>query len=419
MVLKDIHEPIANESRDILERRYLAERIYNRLLDESCPNVMGIYGGWGTGKTSLLNLVQERWQNSGNKNIQIEYMDAWNYEGNANLFVPVIVRMMSKRLALIPDWSSYFKRIATVALYMGTDLTLRAATGGNVKLNDIKSYEADMRESGMARASILDWEKLTDEVKDTQDVFSQLIEKANEAEHTTHIVFLIDNLDRCSPENVVSLLESIKNFLTIQGCTWIFAMDSEVVASYISRKYQGTKMDGTSYLDKIVPEQYHLSFYSEENDPRVFNLIYEVTGSTLTLNNEKRLPQIPRAMVPRRLKKSAAKFAEYFDGTNPDADRHTIFLLSLLYHTWPEFYERLSSPSLKHVGGILANFFRDSKNQEAGWGEYMPLPLDPDYKNNPDLNYFLQIAFPTYATDTEVAKEIHRAVNGLRRIGLP
>jgi hypothetical protein len=68
---------------------------------------------------------------------------------------------------------------------------------------------------------------------------------------------------------------------------------------------------------------------------------------------------------------------------------------------------------------MLANFFRDSKNQEAGWGEYMPLPLDSDYKNNPDLNYFLQIAFPAYATDTDVAKEIHRAVNGLRRIGLP
>jgi len=418
MILRDIHEPIQGESQDILERRYLAERIYNRLLDKACPNVMGIYGGWGTGKTSLLNLVQERSCASGNQNIRIETIDAWNYEGSSNLFVPVIVRMMSKRLALIPDWSSYFERIATVALYMGTDLALRAVTGG-VKLDDVKQYETDMRESGMTRISLLDWEKLTDQVAETQIAFNELIKRANENGNTNRIVFLIDNLDRCSPENVVSLLESIKNFLTIRGCTWIFAMDSEVVASYISRKYQGTRMDGTSYLDKIVPEQYHLSFYPEENDPRVFNLIYEVTGNNLTLNNEKRLPQIPRALVPRRLKKSAAKFAEYFDGTNPDADRDTIFLLSLLYHSWPEFYERLSSPSLNHVGGVLANFFKDSRDQEPAWGEYLPLPLDLDYKNNPDLKYFLQIVFPAYRVNMDVAKEIHRAVNGLRRIGLP
>lgn len=418
MILRDIHDPIQSESQDILERRYLAGRIYNRLLDESCPNVIGVYGSWGTGKTSLLNLLKAQCRDAGNTILQFEDIDAWNYEGSSNLFVPIIVRMMSKRLALIPDWSSYFGRIATVALYMGTDLALRAVTGG-VKLDEVKKYETDMRESGMMRVSLLDWEKLTDQVAETQIAFNELIKKANEKGNTNRIVFLIDNLDRCSPENVVSLLESIKNFLTIRGCTWIFAMDSEVVASYISRKYQGTKMNGTSYLDKIVPEQYHLSFYPEENDPRVFNLIYEVTGSNLTLNNENRLPQIPRAMVPRRLKKSAAKFAEYFDDTNPDADRDTIFLLSLLYHTWPEFYERLSSPSLKHVGGVLANFFKNPKDQEQAWGEYLPLPLGSEYTSDPDLIYFLQIAFPTYRLDIDVAKEIHRAVNGLRRIGLP
>jgi len=142
MVLRDIHEPIQGESQDILERRYLAGRIYNRLLDESCPNVMGIYGSWGTGKTSLLNLLKAQCRDAGNTILQFEDIDAWIYEGSANLFVPVIVRMMSKRLALIPDWSQYFERISTMALCMGTDLVLRAVTGG-IKLDDLKKYETD------------------------------------------------------------------------------------------------------------------------------------------------------------------------------------------------------------------------------------------------------------------------------------
>lgn len=417
----NIHDPILCESQDTLERRYLAERIFNRLISEACPEVIGIYGSWGTGKTSLLNLIQERWKKSADKIIQMEYVDAWNYEASATLFVPLVVRMMSRHLVTVmPDWSEYFKRISTLALYLGSDLALKALFSGT-GLDNIKKYKTDMQETGLAPVSLLDWEELTDKVEETQAAFKLLIEKSNEKRNSKRFVFLIDNLDRCSPENAVGLLESIKNFLSIKGCTWVFAMDSEVVASYISHKYEGTKMDGNSYLDKIIPVQYHLSFYPEESDRRVFSLIHEVTGGNIYLKDEKRLPQIPRVMVPRRLKKSAAKFAEYFDGSNLDADQDTIFLMSLLYHTWPEFYERLSSPSLRHVGGILANFFKNRQTEDKGWqwGDYSPLPLDEKFVADPDLIYFLQVAFPNHHDGVDAAKEIHRAVNGLRQIGLP
>lgn len=415
-----MHDPINGEQQDILDRRFLAERIFNRLVDESCPHAIGVYGNWGTGKTSLLNLILEKWNISGNKIVHLEYIDAWNYEGTANLFVPVIVRMMSNRLAFIPDWAEYFKRISTIALYMGTDIVLRNLTGG-ITQGDLKNYEADMKSTGLTRVSVMDWEKLSDTVEETQAAFKKLIDDISKKESSRKIVFLIDNLDRCSPENTVTLLESIKNFLTIDGCVWVFAMDSDVISSYIDRKYDGTKMDGVSYLDKIIPEQYHLSFLPEENDPRIFNLIYDVTGGVLTLNDEKRLPQIPRVLVPRRLKKSAEKFANYFDGTNPDADRDTIFLLCLLYHAWPEFYGRLSSPSIQHVGGILANFFKDdgSTQQNSIWEEYLPFSIDKKFSDDSDLKYFLRVAFPDYRVGLDLVRTIHRAVNGLRQIGLP
>jgi hypothetical protein len=419
---RSIHDPIFCQEQDILERRYLAERILTRLINDSCPEVMGIYGGWGTGKTSLLNLIREKWLKSGNQTIQIEYIDAWNYEGSTTLFVPVIVRMMSKRLALIPDWSEYFKRISMLALYMGSDVALRALPGG-LTLDDFKKYKTDMQETGLTRVSLLDWEELTDKVVETQTTFQQLIRKSNQKEKSKRIVFLVDNLDRCSPENAVSLLESIKNFLEIDGCTWIFAMDAGVMASYINRKYEGTTMDGNSYLDKIIPEQYHLSLFPEENDARIYDLIRSTTGRDLTLNDWKRLPLIPFVIVPRRLKKSAVKFAECFSSEMaPDADRDTVFLLCLLYHTWPDFYERLSSMLIDHVGGILANFFKNRKTEDLGWqwGDYSPLPLAAKYVDNQELMQFLQTAFPeAKRSPREMAASIQRAMLALRRVGLP
>ncbi|MCA2002661.1 MAG: KAP family NTPase [Chloroflexi bacterium] len=63
----NIHEPLTPTpecpegifQRDILDRHRLAERILNRLTEEDCPYALGIYGGWGTGKTSLLNLMKQ------------------------------------------------------------------------------------------------------------------------------------------------------------------------------------------------------------------------------------------------------------------------------------------------------------------------------------------------------------------------
>lgn len=417
-----VHEPILCEDEDILERRYLAERILNRLLNDSCPNVIGVYGGWGTGKTSLLNLIQEKWRNSGDTSIQIAYIDAWNYEGTATLFVPVIVRMMSKQLDFVPDWSEYFKRVSAMTMYLCSDVALRTISGG-VSLNEVKQYKADMQETGVSHVSLLDWEELTDKVLETQIAFQQLIQKSNRRAMSKRVVFLIDNLDRCSPENAVGLLESIKNFLSIDNCTWVFAMDSGVIASYINRKYEGTTMNGHSYLDKIIPEQYHLSFFPEENDGRIYELIRSATASGLTLDNWKRLPLIPYVIVPRRIKKTAIKFAECFSGaTAIDADRDTVFLMCLLYHTWPDFYERLSSGLLTHIGGILANFFKNRRTEDQGWqwGSYSPSPLGKKFVEDQELSQFLFTSFPDAKRNPEnVSLSIQQAMMALRRVGLP
>jgi hypothetical protein len=182
-------------------------------------------------------------------------------------------------------------------------------------------------------------------------------------------------------------------------------------------------MDGNSYLDKIIPEQYHLSFFPNENDSRIYKLIRSATGNDLTLNDWKRLPLIPYVMVPRRLKKTAVKFAECFSGSDlVDADPDTVFLLSLLYHTWPDFYGRLSSGLVNHIAGILANFFKNRKTEDAGWqwGNYSPLPLDKKFVDDQDLIQFLQTAFPdAKAAPEKVAISIKRALSALQQVGLP
>jgi hypothetical protein len=417
---RDVHAPIERVEEDLLGRSALAERIYTRLCSDDCPQAIGIYGGWGTGKTSLLNLLMEKWIISGNKSLQMEYIDAWQYESNGDLFVPIIVKLMAKRAAINPDLATYLKRVSLAVLYMGTDLALRSLT--RLELDDVKKYKDNIESDQINHISQLTWETFTDKVEETNRALAGLVKNISNDRGLSKLIFFIDNLDRCSPENTVRLLESIKNFLIVPGCVWVFAMDAGVVASYINRKYEGTTMDGNSYLDKIIPEQYHLSFFPQENDARIYDLIRSVTQRDLTLNDWKRLPLLPNTMVPRKLKKSAVKFSECFSGnTHFDADRDSVFLLSLLYHTWPDFYERLSSTLENHIGGILANYFKQNiVNEGWRWGVYVPSPLDKKFLDNQDLAQFLLTAFPdaTLFPDDTV-KIIQQAMRILREAGLP
>src|SRR5262249_11553464 len=75
-------------------------------------------------------------------------------------------------------------------------------------------------------------------------------------------VILIDDLDRCLPETVIAILESIKNYLTVKNCIFILGINPRVVYEGIRIKYRGMEIDGREYLEKII----NYSFYVPEPD---------------------------------------------------------------------------------------------------------------------------------------------------------
>jgi hypothetical protein len=246
-----------------------------------------------------------------------------------------------------------------------------------------------------------------------------MIQLASKANQNRRIVFLVDNLDRCSPENVVRLLESIKNFLHAPSCVWVFAMDSGVIASYIDHKYEGTRMDGNSYLDKIVPEQYHIPRVSADDMTRLhrfLTMVQPAHTAGLPVIDLREVPQLPEVLVPRRLLKSAHKFYEAYTsdsrlggGANPDL----VFLLILLYNTWPAFYERFSSGNVEHVRGILANF-TDKDQQTTG-----RIPISEKFTEDQALKHYLDHCFIHEQNADVICVTLVHCMMWLREVGLP
>ena len=75
-----------------------------------------------------------------------------------------------------------------------------------------------------------------------------------------NLIFLVDDLDRCLPENAIEVLEAVKLFLDVEGCAFVLALDEEVVERGIAHRYQAytsaaqghTPITGAEYLEKLI-----------------------------------------------------------------------------------------------------------------------------------------------------------------------
>ena len=69
----------------------------------------------------------------------------------------------------------------------------------------------------------------------------------------------IDDLDRCLPENAITVLESLKLFIGHANCIFVLGMDHSIVEAGIQTRYEGKiKIDGREYLDKIIQVPFYL-----------------------------------------------------------------------------------------------------------------------------------------------------------------
>lgn len=417
-----IFEPIQDPESDHLGRYRFAQRLLKRVAAADCSSAVGLYGGWGVGKTSILNLMKSINDQDAplvQKKPKLIYMDIWPYEVSGDLALPILVRTR-QLIGNLPEetYSKSWRRILGVLAQAGMDITLRKLAG--LQLNDVKDYVGNLRDVSPDAINIRDLETLVDDIRGGQEAFCELARLASEAHQNRRLVFLIDNLDRCSPENVVRLLESVKNFLYAPNCVWVFAMDSGVIASYIDRKYDGTRMDGNSYLDKIIPEQYHIPPITIADMVRLHRFlgVAQPAGRVgLPVIDLGKLPNLPEVLIPRRLLKTAHKFYEAYtidtDLGSPAGSDSTFFLI-LLYYTWPAFYERFSSGSVEHVRGILLNFIPE--NERSGSS---PILIPQRFMDDRSLNHYIERCILLDRNLENISKTLAAGMFWLREAGLP
>lgn len=289
-------------SEDLLGFKVHADLLINIINDNSVlPITIGVFGDWGSGKSSILQIVKEEFDKEDDKDSLCIYFNGWTFEGyddaKAALLNSILkelednkkiseeikdtIKEKAKKLWKSVDWirgaGMVMKNVAlpAVSAYFTGGLSLLPFAvqkltewGDNPEkiIEKLKSEEGQETFKAFIKESKENDKNSTNAVAEFRKDFAELLEATN----FKRLVVIIDDLDRCSPERIIENLEAIKLFLNVPKTAFIIGADPRIVKYAIEYKYKNNKEieeDNNriiiDYLEKLIQLPYSLPRLSE------------------------------------------------------------------------------------------------------------------------------------------------------------
>ncbi|MGE6304641.1 KAP family P-loop NTPase fold protein [Serratia liquefaciens] len=216
--------------------------------------VIGIEGAWGTGKTSLLNLLRTALAEQQEKQTFVLTVSPW-LDGSdtplvASLLLPVaaIIAEEEERL-LSPGERAELKEKKALTRTARTLMDYTRATARNLapvaKIAALIPGAPDVSNALNAVAESI-W--LKEKEKTTADMRAEIARKIEELDLS--FIVLLDDLDRLEPAQAVEVIRLVKSVADFPRFRYLLCYDKAVLSQAIS---QGLGVaDGSLYLQKII-----------------------------------------------------------------------------------------------------------------------------------------------------------------------
>jgi predicted KAP-like P-loop ATPase len=215
---------------DDLRRQPFAARIAATILEQGAASgmVLGLYGPWGEGKTSLLRMIETSLKGAGT--VETLWFNPWYFQGQEQLVQSFLGALASKLEARLGSSADEFKRVLN-------------KYGGVVSALPVGVYGVD---PGKLMTSVADRLKGS-----SLEALKQQLE-AILAKKKIHVVVFMDDIDRLDQAEIHSVMKLVKLVGGFQHVTYILSFDDEMVANALGHVYGASPDAGRNFLEKIV-----------------------------------------------------------------------------------------------------------------------------------------------------------------------
>lgn len=241
------------------------------------PFTIGIFGEWGTGKTSLMRMIKSKLTTD---EIVTVWFNAWQFEKEPHPIVPLVGSILQE----IERNKAFRERLKDAG--RGLMRSLRAIAYGFSASAEVEVPGFAKLEAGFVVKDMIDREvALTPDPLVERSLYYRAFETLASAPlpANARVVVIIDDLDRCFPDKAIRMLESIKLVLSQRGFIFVLGVARSVLEGYLQHRYRreyGLRhFDGSAYLDKIVQLAFPIPPHTGRMEGLVKKLILGVDPS--------------------------------------------------------------------------------------------------------------------------------------------
>ena len=244
--------------------------------NEMLPVSIGIFGNWGAGKSSLLKLIEAEIDKDEQKWLVVNF-DAWLYQSYDDVRISLLEKIAKILDAAAKDDAGLIVKTKKLLIRVDAIRTLGV-------IAEAGALVAGIPTGGLLSKAFATFSDLRDGVDDEEE-YSEAVDKAKELKKTAGglikpekkkspahqidafrkeyeeiliqikkpLVVIIDNLDRCLPQNAIHTLEAIRQFLFLKNTAFIIAADEEMIRTSVSDFFKGASdRHRIDYLDKLI-----------------------------------------------------------------------------------------------------------------------------------------------------------------------
>ena len=227
-------QPIAGKSEDRFNRAPFATRIAETLASRSNPSsiVLGLYGPWGDGKTSILEMMQEELNT--HDHIIVVRFNPWYFQTEDLLlrgFFATLADAMGRSLPNIKE------KAGSLLQKYGGVLSL-----ASLSIDGVVQVSPGEAAKGLGDAmSNVSLDELRSRVEGMLD------------DAKKRLVILIDDIDRLDRDETHAVFKLVKLSASFRNTAYVLAFDDAVVSAALGERYgAGGATAGRAFLEKII-----------------------------------------------------------------------------------------------------------------------------------------------------------------------
>lgn len=360
---------------------------------------LAINGAWGSGKSFVLGLIEEKLSKK-QEYIIIKY-DAWEntfYSDPLIAILSCVIDGIEEKLYLVERTEEKAKKAAKTGVNTLAKLSTKIEKLKAV-IEGIKTIIKDFH-NPIDTAALGDFKSYQKLLKTTKEILNEITQAGEYREKQTKLVILVDEIDRCLPDERLKILERLHHLFAVKNCAVIVTMNQICVAETVKTIYG---IDGYEYLRKFfnftfrldtsaneylknLLEEYIKSFEKIQVPTNEVELYVKMAYQCLLYGSEKALDKADNRELTRYFE-GIMNICNDF-GWQRLTSQYVFFILLALY------IRKIISPTFlnadkaianqKHASEIYLNRLRSGAKPEMSYYDYLKEFLGVDRSNPPE-----------------------------------